>query len=154
MAISANHIGDTNDDIIVSWSDLYATGIAQIDKQHKELVSLTNQLYQACLEGKPEAAFKEAMSRMVEYVRFHFTEELRLLEEIKFPKFSEHKRQHDTLIIEILEAVKEFNDGKKYIPNNFVRILKEWVFGHIAISDQTYATFVAEQRKNGLLADL
>ena len=139
---------------IVVWSELYETGVAQIDKQHMELVDMTNELYEACLEGKTAAAFKEAMSKMVEYVRFHFTEELKLLEQINFPQIAEHKQQHDTLVWDILEAVKEYNEGKKYTPNHFVRILKEWVFGHIAISDQSYAIFVAEQRQKGLLAEL
>ena len=140
---------------IVIWEDKYETGIPLIDYQHKELVTLTNQLYKACLLGEEalQTAFKEAMGRMVEYVRFHFGAEQKLLEAIHYPDFQNHKKMHDSLVGNILEAVKEQKEGKKFVPNNFVRTLRDWVFGHIAIEDKKYAFYVAEQKRKGLLTD-
>ena len=148
-------ISEDQNSTIVEWSENYATGIELIDKQHRELVSLTNELYRACTTGDEEigAVFKEAMGRMVEYVRFHFSAELELLHRINFPEYPEHKRQHESLVKDILEAAKGYNEGRYLVPNNFVRTLKEWVFGHIAITDQIYALYVAEQKKKGLLSD-
>ena len=140
---------------IVSWSDKYATGIELIDKQHHQLVDLTNELYRACLSGGEErlTVFKDAMSRMVEYVRYHFTAELKLLDAIKYPDYNNHKKMHDDLVHEILTASNTYDDGKKFVPNHFVRTLKDWVFGHIAVYDKIYAAYAAEQRKKGLLTD-
>ena len=139
----------------VTWSEKYAVGIDLIDNQHRQLVNLTNELYQACLvrDEALGSVFKEAMGRMVEYVRFHFTAELELLHRIKFPDYPEHKKQHDELVRKILDAAGEYSEGKKFVPNNFVRILKDWVFGHIAIYDQNYAAYVKEQKHKGLLTD-
>ena len=140
---------------IVVWEDRYATGIEMVDEQHQMLVVLTNELYAACLTGSEakEAVFKKAMSRMVEYVRKHFAEEQQLLERIKYPMFLEHKKEHDTLVKNILEAAKDHDEGKIFTPNNFVRTLRDWVFDHIGISDRLYANYVAEQRRQGLLSD-
>lgn len=141
---------------LVIWGPTYATGVMYIDKQHKELVNLTNQLFQACLECGNETVciiFKEAMSRMVEYVRFHFNAESELLERINYPDYKEHKKLHEKLVKTILDAAKDYNEGKKYVPNNFARTLKEWVFGHIAVADKIWAAFIQEQRKKGLLSD-
>jgi hemerythrin len=138
---------------IVAWDEKFATGIDLIDKQHRELVSLTNNLYMACRQGTVETGFKEAMDQMVAYVRFHFTAELELLQRIHFPMYADHKKQHDTLVQQILEAAKSFNEGKKFVPNNFVRVLRDWVFGHIAVSDRVYADYVATQIRKGLLTD-
>ena len=140
---------------LVVWSELYAVGIELIDNQHRELVNLTNQLYKACMTSDEVLGtlFKESMHRMVEYVRFHFTAELELLARIKYPGYQTHKQQHDQLVKQILEAAKEFEEGKKFVPNNFVRTLKDWVFGHIAISDQQYAAYVRDQKHKGLLTD-
>jgi len=140
---------------IVSWSDKYATGIELIDNQHHQLVDLTNELYRACLSGGDErlAVFKEAMSRMVEYVRFHFTAELKLLDAIKYPDYNNHKKMHNDLVEEILVASKKYDDGKKFVPNTFVRTLRDWVFGHIALYDKVYAAYVAEQKSKGVLTD-
>ena len=143
-----------NSSDIVVWEESFATGIPYIDNQHKELIKLTNDLYHACLGGeeKMEAGFKDAMHRMVEYVRFHFSSELKLLKKIKYPSYDDHKTEHDSLVRKILDAVKEYEAGKKYVPNSFVRTLKDWVFGHIAVMDKKYAAYVAGQLAKGLLS--
>ena len=140
---------------IVAWESKYETGIPLIDYQHRELISLTNQLYRACLMGDDalQTAFKEAMGRMVEYVRFHFGAEQKLLEAIHYPDFPNHKKKHDLLVGNILEAVKEQKEGKKFVPNNFVRTLRDWVFSHIAIQDKQYSLYVVAQKRKGLLTD-
>ena len=144
-----------DDSIIVAWDDSYATGIQLIDQQHMELVSLTNELYSACLSGRDTAGpvFKKVMSRMVEYVRFHFSAEMELLKKVNYPNYNHHKSLHDALVKQILSAVKEFNEGQKYAPNHFVRTLKDWIFGHIVIEDRIYASYIAGMRKKGLIED-
>ena len=141
---------------IVSWGDSFATGIRLVDEQHKELIKLTNELYRACLIGVEETGpvFKEALSCTVEYVRFHFAAELEILEKVNYPDYNEHKKQHEFLIKHILAASKEFGSGKKFIPNQFVRTLKDWVFGHIAFYDKQFAAYIADQKSKGLLDDL
>jgi len=147
---------NTNDNTdMVIWEEKYAIGIHLIDSQHKELFSLTNELFRACLgeEDTLESVFKETMERMVAYVRFHFGAEQELLERVKYPDYHEHVKQHETLIREILESVKEYNYGKKFVPNQFVRILRDWILSHIAHYDKLYAIYIATQKGNGLLSD-
>ena len=140
---------------MVAWSDTYATGIEMIDKQHRELVKLTNDLFRACMYGNETAqgVFKESMSRMVEYVRFHFSTEQKLLELVNYPDFHNHKKQHETMVYNILEAVKEHNKGVKFAPNHFTRTLKDWIFSHIAVFDKDYAIYINEQRKKGKITE-
>ena len=140
---------------IVSWNESLSTGIEMIDDQHKQLIALTNQLFHACTRGgdKREAVFKEVMSRMVEYVRIHFTTEQDLIQKIKYPNYAEHKSEHDNLIMRILESSRVYNDGNKNVPNDFVKSLKDWIFSHIGHSDRMYAIFFADQKKKGLLSD-
>jgi len=138
---------------IVAWSDTYATGIEMIDNQHKELVKLTNNLYRACLNGNESAdtAFKEAITSMVEYVRIHFATEEKLLELINYPDCLIHKKQHEVMRLNILEAVEDYGKGVKFVPNNFARTLKEWIFSHIAVHDKAFAIYIHDQKKKGLL---
>jgi len=139
----------------VVWDEKYATGIGLIDAQHKQLIVLTNQLYNACFADEKvlEDAFKKAMHQMVEYVRFHFIAELKLLDALKFPDYNNHKKKHDQLIQDILSAVKDYNDGKKLVPNHFVRTLKDWIFSHIAIYDKEYSAYFHHQIEKGVLSE-
>ena len=140
---------------IVHWDDKYSTGIELIDSQHKKLFEMTNNLFLACKSGEKmlTAAFHEAMHKMVEYVHFHFSAELKLLHKINYPNYNEHKKMHDDLIHEILTASKDFSEGKKFVPNHFIKTLRDWILSHIAIHDKSYAVFYAEQKKNGVITD-
>ncbi|MDR0495307.1 MAG: bacteriohemerythrin [Treponema sp.] len=138
---------------IIPWTHALVIGIELIDNQHKQLIMLTNELYRACLRGGTtlEAVFKETMSRMVEYVRFHFTTEQAMLQRVHYPDYAEHKKEHDSLIKTVLETTKDYSDGKKFVPNNFVRFLKDWIVSHIGYNDKIYAAYIMDQMKKGLL---
>jgi len=142
-----------NDLNLVVWEDKFATGIEMVDTQHKQLFDLTNHLYNACFEKDDvlQTMFKESMSKMVEYVRFHFNSELKLLKAVNFPDYHNHKGYHDSLIKEILAAVKDHNDGKKFVPNHFVRTLKDWILSHIAVYDKAYGIYIKDLLNNGKL---
>ncbi len=144
-----------NNPNIVVWDEKYATGIQLIDSQHKELISLTNELFQACLDGENAVkdVFKETMGRMVDYVRFHFGAEQELLQRVKYPNYQEHKKQHDTFVMQVITTVKEYNEGKKLAPNQFVRTLRDWILGHIAHYDRLYASYIAAQIKKGFISN-
>ena len=147
-----NHLAQPDNELIV-WSHIYETGVELIDEQHKELLNLTNHLYRACLDGDGHTMFREVMHQLVSYVKFHFSAELKLLEKINYPGFHEHKKQHEELAIDILEAVRNYDEHNKLLPNVFVRTLKDWVFSHIAVSDRLYAIYITDQKKKGLLCD-
>ena len=136
---------------LIVWENKYSVGIEHIDNQHKELFDLTNKLYGACLSGDKELqeAFKKAMGCMVEYVHHHFSVEMEFLKKIKYPEAHNHKLQHDELIKNILSAAKDFNEGKTFVPNNFVRTLKDWIISHIAVYDKEYALYVKDQIRIG-----
>lgn len=142
-------------DGIVVWDNKYNTGIELIDSQHKQLIELTNKLFIACREDDDvlQAVFKNAMSRMVEYVRFHFDAEIRLLTALKYPDLQNHKKKHDGLVEDILEASIEYNEGRKYVPNNFTRTLRDWILSHIGFYDKAYTLYVREQIRTGKLTE-
>jgi hemerythrin len=145
---------NNNKDMVV-WDEKYATGIELIDSQHKELFSLTNELFRACMgdNEKLKGVFTETMGRMVDYVRFHFGAEQVILQRIKFPDYDAHKKQHDKLIRDILDAVNAHNKGEKFVANQFVRTMRDWILGHIAVSDMQYVLYITAQKKKGQLSD-
>jgi hemerythrin-like metal-binding protein len=140
----------------MEWSGKYSVGIEAIDRQHAKLFGLINLLQDACLRGRADmdATFREAMRRMVEYVAFHFDHEMQMLRKIGYPGAASHKKEHDGLVRDIIVAVRKYEKGDQLIPCRMVRTLREWVLSHIAIHDKTYAAYIANLRKKGLLCDL
>jgi len=143
-----------SDDILVEWDEKYSVGIPLIDDQHKQLINLTNTLYKGCLAG-PEAAktyFMEAIQGTVDYVKYHFAAEEKLLENVKYPDLAAHKKLHEAFVKKILEDVQSYKEGKKFVPNAFVRYLKDWILSHIAVMDKAYAKYILNLKKQGALS--
>jgi hemerythrin len=139
--------------VLVEWDDKYSVGIPLIDDQHKELIRLTNELYQGCLGGDEAAQdlFFNAILGAMDYVKYHFSAEEKILENVRYPKLAEHKKQHEDFVRQMVDDVKSFQGGKKFVPNNFVRFLKDWTLSHIAIADAQYATYIMNLKKQGRL---
>ncbi|MDR1238808.1 MAG: bacteriohemerythrin [Treponema sp.] len=135
--------------IFVEWEDRYSVAIPLIDDQHKHLIELTNGLYNACLAGTEAARvhFREAVHGTVDYVKFHFSAEEKILENIQFPGIAAHKNEHESFVIKVLADVRDFEAGKKFVPNIFVRYLRDWILAHIAVEDKKYADYILELKK-------
>ncbi|MDR2767856.1 MAG: bacteriohemerythrin [Treponema sp.] len=133
----------SNEEFVI-WDERYSVGIPLIDEQHKELIKLTNNLYKACLNGSEAARghFREAVRGTVYYVKYHFAAEEYLLKKAKYPDFTRHKKEHESFVMKILEDVRNFKDGKQFVPNVFVRYLKDWILAHIAVEDKKYADYI------------
>ncbi|MDR3123474.1 MAG: bacteriohemerythrin [Treponema sp.] len=144
------------DSNLVQWTDRYRTGIPLIDDQHKKLIDVTNKLYVKCLAGNEAArtSFLQTIHKVVDYVRFHFTSEEKIMERISYPGLAVHKREHQEFVKEILQQIQSFQEGEKFVPNAFVRYLGDWVLTHIAVSDKGYALYLAEMKKRGVLPEL
>jgi hemerythrin len=138
-------------DVFVEWDDRYSVGIPLIDDQHKELIRLTNDLYESCLAGEDAARvnFMAAVKGTVDYVKYHFGVEEKLLQNVNYPELTEHKREHEAFVRHILDEVQNFQDGKKFVPNVFVRYLRDWILSHIAVADRKYAAFILAMKKQG-----
>lgn len=133
----------------VEWNDKYNVNIEIIDRQHRELLSLTNELFNACTQGRDEANefFKNAIRKSVEYVKTHFRTEQDLMIKYKYPQYKTHRQEHEIFIKKILEYVERYEKKKQFVPNHYVRFLREWLLKHIAVSDKQYESFF---KKKGL----
>jgi hemerythrin len=137
---------------LIEWKDAYSVKIPLVDDQHKELIRLTNQLYASCLEGddRARAYFKEVIRSTVNYIKFHFSAEERIMSNVGYPQFAEHKKQHESFVKKVLEDVKKFEGGKDD-PYGFVNYLRDWILNHIAVSDNAYSAYIMERKQAGTL---
>ncbi|GHV85809.1 hypothetical protein AGMMS50230_14170 [Spirochaetia bacterium] len=128
----------------VFWDDAYSVGFDTIDEQHKELVRMTNLLFEGCKQGSTSAdvALMKTIRSAVEYAQTHFYTEEKYMKQVNYPDLPAHKEEHTTFVSTVLQAVKEFEEGKSE-PIALARFLKQWLLNHIAGSDKKYAPYLA-----------
>ncbi|MDR2499502.1 MAG: bacteriohemerythrin [Treponema sp.] len=138
---------------IVEWHSSYSIGIPVIDGQHKELINLTNKLYNSCLQGweSTKDVFMKTIRGAVDYVGYHFSTEEKIMERVEYPYMAEHKKEHTDFVRTVLQEVDDFQSGKKYTPHNFVYYLRDWVLTHIAISDKKMGNHLLAMKNEGSL---
>lgn len=138
-------MSDSNAPHLVDWDERYSVGVRIIDDQHRSLVKMTNELYRGCMQGEAEARayFGTAIKGAVDYVKEHFATEERLLLDAGYPDFLSHKRQHEDFVRTIIGEVKNFQEGRKFVPNHFARYLRDWTLEHIAVTDRQYKDHLA-----------
>jgi hemerythrin len=140
----------------VKWQNSYSVGIPLIDEQHKELIRLTNLLYESCMQGRASssATFLTTVRGAVEYIGYHFSTEEKVMTRVNYPGYKAHKQQHTDFVKEVLHEVDNFTNGKPFSPNNFVHYLKDWVLTHIAVTDRKLGDYILDLKRKGALTNM
>jgi len=133
------------DEDSVCWKDEYSVDFEVIDAQHKELVRMTNVLFESCKKGAcvADIAFMRTIRGAVEYAQTHFYTEEKYMKMANYPKLAAHKQEHDSFVKTIIKAVSDF-EQEQSDPISLARFLKTWLLTHIAESDKKYSPYLAK----------
>jgi len=142
---------------LISWSDRLASGIKLIDNQHKHLIDLINELF--ILSTKNEKQEKETIAMnillFIKYLKIHFATEEKIMLTTKFLSYVEHKRDHESFILAVLENIHDYEAGKRISLFNFTKFLRDWILPHITTMDKEYFTYlrkIAVRKDDGVLS--
>ncbi|MCB2188711.1 MAG: bacteriohemerythrin [Deltaproteobacteria bacterium] len=126
----------------IQWRPDFETGIAQIDREHKKLVGLVNELYDAMKAGAGNQALGKVLTGLTAYTKTHFATEEKLMSQHAYPAFLAHKAEHDKLTAQVVELGEKFQAGNPVLTVQVANFLKEWLSKHILSTDQKYAPFL------------
>ena len=130
---------------IITWSDNLSVGIVSIDDQHKEIVRLINDLFDAMKEGKGSGALGGILDDLAGYTVKHFAYEEALFNKHDYPARDEHKASHDALVKQVLDLKEGLEAGKATITKEVMDFLKDWLSTHICGEDKKYTAFLIEK---------
>ena len=130
----------TNNANLVTWSQTFSVGIRSIDDQHKELLNLVNDMYNHIIgdEKEERAYFRKVIKKTVKYIKVHFATEEKIMQRTKFQGYAGHKRVHDTFILNVVDIIKKYDEGRRVSLIFFTNFVKDWILTHIAIMDKQY----------------
>ncbi len=128
----------------MTWDKRLDTGITVIDKQHRRIVDLINELHSAHEGGNGREVIGNVIRDMIDYTITHFTfeEELQAKAGYQFPKA--HKRVHEIFIRKVLQYEERFKAGED-VTTEVSEMLQKWLINHIKNDDGDYAPVVMER---------
>lgn len=119
-----------------SWSEAYATGVGEIDAQHRELLEQVDRLLGAI--ERDAAAVGRLLDFLGDYALSHFEMEERLMERHGFPHAEAHREAHAGFVRAFGRIRFDYDlDG---LTEGMVELitgwLVEWLKGHILDMDR------------------
>lgn len=126
----------------VTWDLTMATGVAQIDEQHRELIARLNTLLEAMQKGRGKDEIGKLIAFLADYVNKHFADEEAEMERVKCPAAVANRIAHQQFVKRFTEIRDRFNkDGTS--PKLIIDVqqaLLDWFVAHIRTIDTKLAS--------------
>lgn len=126
---------------IIEWNDNIAIGHPVIDRDHRVLLGLINQIT-VKQNADDQLAVRFVLDELVSYTFGHFEREEMLMKESGYPDIERHKSIHELMFSEVQRFVSNYDDSNGDISTDLVPFLKRWLTTHIMQTDREYIPFV------------
>ncbi|MEW6107830.1 MAG: bacteriohemerythrin [Nitrospirota bacterium] len=128
----------------IEWTDDLATGVDDIDNQHRELFNKINNLLQACRQGKGKDEVKKVIQFLDDYVITHFSAEEKYMDKYDYPGYPGHRAQHQEFMENFSHLKRQFEEEGVgiYLVLNTNRMVVDWLINHIRKLDRSLGAFL------------
>ncbi|MBI1910689.1 MAG: hemerythrin family protein [Deltaproteobacteria bacterium] len=127
--------------VLFQWKNDYSVNVRQFDNHHKKLIDLINSLHDSMLTGKHQIVIGKILKDLLDYTRYHFGEEEKLMINHKFSGYAEHKSQHDKFVAKVCECIQRYESGALTMTIDLMNFLRDWLKSHILGTDKKYSEF-------------
>lgn len=124
---------------LMAWNDKLSVGVDVIDQDHKKLVSLVNDLYDAIQAGKGKEKVGPVLDGLINYTKLHFAREEKFFVQTEYPDTAAHKKEHENLTKQVVDVQTKYKAGvTSTLSLEVMNFLKNWLINHIQGTDRKY----------------
>ncbi|EAI3229236.1 iron-binding protein [Campylobacter coli] len=123
----------------IKWSRDFSIKNMQLDKQHGLIFEITNLANDLALKVQDNNVLykddlKQILAKLFQYIKIHFRDEEKFMENIDFPLIEEHRKSHQILLKKTKELLEHSDDLVK-ISQELSLLTKDWILDHFADED-------------------
>jgi hemerythrin len=128
----------------MEWSGRYSVGVAIFDDEHKKLVAIINELYDAATVGADKLALQRISDKLVDYTLMHFKHEEMYFDDWAYPDSAAHTASHAKLRQQVFEyRAKILEIDSNELALDMLDFLRDWLNHHIMVEDRKYGMFLS-----------
>lgn len=127
---------------LVEWSDELSLGTPKLDKEHKRLYKIAEDLQNAVLDGMGRDHLARRFEMLTTYLGSHFHREEVLMRENGYPGQEEHQLQHEELTRQI-QSLNE--DDRLVFPDDTWNQLDRWLSQHFLDADKAFSEYLKDR---------
>lgn len=133
------------------WSDKLATGIDEIDSQHRYLIGAIDEARETLLERRDLSRIGPLTKDLLAYAIFHFETEEDLMRQYGYDREAgadagQHHQEHRDFSARVIAVRDALAAGQTVAPEILIEFLENWLIGHIMQTDQKLGAFLREKR--------
>lgn len=130
----------------INWSEIYCLGDPTLDAHHQNLFAILNQLHDELLGHKREEAVVKTIKALLDYTRYHFAEEERVMKAIGYPEYETHKAAHQQILQKLLTCDQHKSGGARECAGElYTFLLGDWLWKHILEMDKKISPYIRSQ---------
>lgn len=132
----------------ITWDGSLAVGVEAIDHQHEELISRLNAISRAIAEGEGEREIQRTLEFLIEYTKYHFGAEEKIMEAAGYPELGDHQGKHREFVAILNRLEEEYREegSTKILAESLNTLLGNWLVDHIGKVDTRFARFHRSER--------
>lgn len=127
---------------LFAWNETYSVGHPLIDREHKTLFGMADELHTAMLAGRGTETLAGLLTRLIDYTHTHFGHEEALMRAHRYPQMEQHIVLHRALTAQVQALKTKSAAGKTMITIEVMEFLRRWLDHHIRESDQLVAKYI------------
>jgi hemerythrin len=125
-----------------NWHENLSVGNKFIDGDHRHLIDLVNQLYDAIDKGRAESVAGRVLDELIQYTKEHFKREEAVMQRIDYAEFSAHKAEHENLTQQVIALREKFQRCEQDRATELLVFLYDLLFNHIIEVDKKLANAI------------
>lgn len=129
---------------ILVWDGSLASGIEEIDTQHKELFRIINSFHDKIMDTRAPFALVEALDSLKSYAKYHFRTEEGYMRRYGYIDYETHKAEHDQFAAELDTFLPMHEKDPKAAHEALQCFMINWTIKHIQFRDMRYVPFFKE----------
>ena len=130
---------------LIQWDNSLSVKVIQIDRQHKQLVAMINDLNEAMHQGKGKDVLGQIIKELIRYAAIHFSTEEKYFDLYRYPETANHKKEHSDFIKKVNTFKDGFEAGTLGLSIQVIHFLSDWLQKHIKGTDKQYGPFFNEK---------
>ena len=129
---------------IIDWSAEFELGIPDIDREHRDLITLINELHAELGETSSAAEIVARLRTIYQHIADHFAHEEQLMRDSRYMSYAEHKEDHEILLDDLRDITEQVEKVGGYSEDRLSADLEYWFSTHFRTHDARLHTLVRE----------
>ncbi|RUP30645.1 MAG: hemerythrin [Curvibacter sp.] len=131
------------------WADDLVIDHGPIDRDHRHLVDMVNQLHTATSQGRGRDVVQRVLGELLAYTRDHLAREEALMQQVGFPGLEQHRVGHARFIAQLEDLRQQYEAGRITVASQLSTVLRDWLSLHIRRSDKEARAYVQKRPEGG-----